>query len=439
MASIETIVKVTITKGSQQIPLVGFGVAVIFGPSNRIGSDPIRYYTNPSDMLTDGFLLADPEYIHAAELMEQTPSPVKFGVSKFTAAVAQVDTFAVSTLVATGHAYNFTLNGTLITYTSSSDTQQSILTALLAAIGTAFPTNPPVTGAVTGTGVSALLTLTASVAGVGVSYTAIDADLTHVALTPSHSIAQDIATLQVVDDTWYGALVTSKITSDIEQVAAYIETQKKVYATASSDAGILTSSITDLASFLKGKNYERTNLIYSAAPSAAPDAAWMGRMFPTIPGAGNWKFKTLKGVTADNLSATSIGNAQGKNANIYVPFGGVPLTAEGVASSGEFFDVTILIDWIQATMEANVFSVLANNDKIPYTNKGIAAIENPVRQTLQAAQDNGGLAAGWTVSSPDVSTVSNADKASRTLNNVKFTATLAGAINKVNIQGLVSV
>ena len=107
--------------------------------------------------------------------------------------------------------------------------------------------------------------------------------------------------------------------------------------------------------------------------------------------------------------------------------------------SAEFIDVTILIDWITSTMQANVYSILVNTNKIPYTNKGIAAVENGVAQTLQQAQDNGGLAAGWDVTGPDISQVSQADKASRILNNVVFNATLAGAINQVNIQGYVSV
>jgi hypothetical protein len=431
MASISTVVSITITKGTKTVSLQSFNVACIFGPSNRFG-DVIRYYTDPSDMLTDGFLVSDPEYIFATELMEQSPSPKTFAVSKFTAAVAQVDTITPSAV--NNHAYKVTIDGVDYTYTSdSSATVSEIVTGLLALI------NADSNAACAATGTTTVI-LTAKVAGVGFT-TSINADanmsLAHT--TANHSIAQDIAATQAVDDSWYGVLVTSHVTSDIQQVAAYVESQLKVYGTSSSDSGIISTSTTDLASYLKGKSYSRTYLLYSATPGDAPEAAWMGRMFPTTPGAANWNFKTLVGITPDNLSQTQITNAQGKNCNVYITIGGLNIATIGVTPGGEYIDVTIFIDWLSSTMQANIFSVLVNSDKVPYTNKGIAAIENPISQTLQQGQDNGGLAAGWTVSAPDVADVSQIDKASRTLNNVAFEAELAGAINKVNVQGFVSV
>lgn len=438
MASINTIVTITITKGTQAVAVQSFGVATIFGPSARF-MEPIKYYgsTFATDMIADGFLVSDPEYIFATTLMSQTPRPVQFGVSHYTVSVAQVDTFGINTLT-TGHPYVLTLNGTVLTYTAlGGDTQQAILGQLLTQ---ALAISPAVvSGSVSGSGSGALLTLTSTVSGQAVAYTAIDADLTHVALTPNHSIVSDIQTCQASDDTWYGVLVTSHLSGDIEQVAAYIQTQLKVYGTSSADANILTTSTTDLASVLKGKAYTRTFLEYHATPADGIEAGWIGRMFPTIPGAANWNFKTNVGITPDNLNTTQINNAQGKNCNVYVTIGGVNIQTKGVVSSGEYIDVTILIDWITATMQGNVYSILVNNDKIPYTNKGIGAVENGVSQTLQQAQDNGGISAGWVVTAPDISQVPQADKIARTLNGVVFTATLAGAINNVNIQGFVGV
>ena len=96
-------------------------------------------------------MLSDPETIEALALSSQAIRPAKWVIGKFTAAVEQVDTIAVNTLTVS-HVYAFTINGTIITYTSASsgDTQQSILSSLLTAIGTAFPTNLFLTLAVTG-------------------------------------------------------------------------------------------------------------------------------------------------------------------------------------------------------------------------------------------------------------------------------------------------
>lgn len=445
MAPISLIVTVTITKGTRTVALQSFGTPVILGPSNRIGSDLYRVYSDPADMLTDGFLISDPEYIHAVALDAQPIKPAQWVIGKFTAAVAQVDTFAVNTLTSS-HQYKFTLNSIVISYTASGgDTQQSILAALLTAIGVAFPSNPPVTGSVTGSGPGALLTLTSTVAGVGVSYTAIDSQLTHVALTPNHSIVNDLVTLQngvLPAAQFYGVLITSKAKADILQMAAYIETQLLIYLSASLDSDLLTSASTDVATALKGLSYNRTAVLYSAqANTNAPDAAWMGYMLPTTPGIGNWAQKVLVGVTPDNLTGTQITNLISKNCNFYVPLAGAGITLYGIMASGEYIDVTIFLDWLASTIQTNEVAILTdpNNLKIPYTNQGIGQLENGVRSALQQGQNNQGLVSGWTVTAPDVANVVAADKASRTLNNLDFQAELAGAINKVIIGGSVSV
>ena len=444
MASSSLVVNVIITKSTRVVSVAAFNVPAIFGPSNRF-VDAYRVYNDPSAMLTDGFLVGDPEYIEAVALTSQAIKPSKFVISKFTAAVAQVDTFAVPVVPVAGTVYGFTINSTPITYTAVlGDTQQAVLSALLAAIGVAFPANPPVVGAVTGVGAGALLTLTSSVPGVGVSYTAISASLTHVALTANHSIAQDIASLLLViapADQFYGVIVTSHIASDILQVAAFIETQLLVYVTASLDAGCLTNSNTDVMSKLKALAYDRTLILYSAqANTNGPDGAWMGYMLPTTPGSGNWAMKTLVGVAADNLTPTQIGNVLSKNGNIYVQLGGNGTTLYGITPAGEYIDVTIFLDWLSANIQTGVIAVETDplNLKIPYDNRGIAMLQSPISTVLRQGQDNNGIVPGWKVFAPDANAVPPIDRRNRVLNNIGFTAQLAGAINKINVQGYVS-
>lgn len=444
MAASTLIVNVVITKSTRVVSQQAFGVPAIFGPSNRIGSDAYRVYNTAAQMLDDGFLTSDPEYIEAVALTAQAIKPTQFVISKFTAAVAQVDTFAVNTLTS-GHVYAFTINSVPISYTAGGgDTQQSILAALLAAIGVAFPSNPPVTGAVTGTGGGALLTLTSSVAGIGVSYTAIDAQLTHVLVTANHTIATDIAAAQAAvlpAAQFYGVIVTSHVASDILQVAEYIETQLLVYVTATLDAACLTNAVTDIMSILKGESLDRTMILYSAqANTKGPDGAWMGYMLPTQPGVGNWAMKTLVGITPDNLNPTQIANVISKNGNIYVTIGGNGTTLYGIAPGGDFFDVTIFLDWVASTIQTGIIQVETDplNLKVPYSNQGISMLTNPIRSTMQAGQDNQGFLPGWTVFSPNATDVPHADRANRVLNNIGFVAELAGAINKINVQGYVS-
>lgn len=445
MASSTLIVNVTITKSTRVVSQQAFSVPAIFGPSGRI-MVPTAYNDASEMLIVNGgpFMDSDPEYIEASALRSQAIKPAKFIVAPNTAAVAQVDTFQVGTLTAS-HQYKFTLNSVVISYTAGGgDTQQSILAALLAAIGTAFPSNPPVTGAVTGSGAGATLTLMSPVAGLGVSYTSIDSLLTHVNTIANHSISDDIAIAQnavLSDDQFYGIIVCSHVASDILQVATYVETQLLVYVAATADADCLTNVTTDIMSQIKALSFDRTMVLYSAqANTNGPDGAWMGYMLPTQPGSGNWAMKTLVGVVADNLNPTQISNIVSKNGNFYVTIGGNGTTLYGIAGGGEYFDVTIFLDWVASSIQTGIIQVETDplNLKIPYTNQGIVMLENPIRQVMRSGEDNNGFAPGWSVFSPNVIDVPKIDKLNRVLNGIGFNGTLAGAINKIAVQGYVS-
>ena len=438
------IVTVLVTKSTRVVQQASFSVPAIFGPSDR-WSDAYRIYTSTKAMISDGFLTSDPEYIEAQALMSQAIKPAQFIVTKFSAAVTQEDTFAVNTLTV-GHVYQFTIDSVPITYTAlNTDTQQSILAALGAAIAAAFPAGSPVTVSVSGSGAGASLVLMAAAPGAGFSISAVDSQLTHVAVTANHSIVQDIVTAQdviPVAEMFYGVIVTSHVASDILQIATYIETQLLVYITASSDAGCLTSGDTDIMSLLKAEEFDRTLILYSAqANTNGPDGAWCGYMLPTTPGSSNWADKTLVGVSPDNLTPTQIANVVSKNGNVYVTVAGNGCTLYGIAPGGEYIDVTIFLDWLSSQIQTNIIALITDpgNLKIPYTNPGIAMVENQISAAMKQGEQNGGLAPGWTVFAPDVSAVSPADKSNRTLNNIGASGELAGAINKVNVNVYVSV
>jgi hypothetical protein len=253
-------------------------------------------------------------------------------------------------------------------------------------------------------------------------------------------IVASIEAVRAESDDWYALAVLDHTEAKVLLAAAHIEALKKIFVTSTLDPVTLTAATTDIAAQLAALKYTRTATIWSAEAAKWPEAGWLGRMLPTDVGAATWKFKTIVGIVADNLTDTQFNYASGKKCNVYVSIAGVNITSEGVMASGEYIDVTRFVDWLQSTMEADVYSLLVNTDKVPYTNKGIAAIENILRSDLQAGVDNGGLAPdpAPSVSVPDALTVPLADKQSRTLNGITFAATLAGAIHKTQIQGYLS-
>lgn len=454
-SSLDSIVNITITQQTQAVPTAGFGVPLIVGPTGFLNSDVLRYYTSPAAMLTDGFTTSSIEYIYAVEAFEQALSPSQIGVGKRLPAVAQVDYFGVGTLTS-GHVYAFTLNGTVISYTALlADTEELVLGGLLTAIGVAFPTNPPVTGLVVGTGPSASLHLTSTQAGLGVSYTAINSLLTHVLNLASYGIVNDLTAILNAPNgnLWYGLALCSNTTGDILQAASFIETLKKIYIAASGDSTIPTTSITDVASVLQGKAYTRTALAYSPqAYNLGMDAAWLGGQLPQTPGASTWKFKQLVGISPDSFTSNqrtiligTPGVTTGKGVNIYEAVGGVNITEEGWMVGGQFIDITVFIDWLESTMQTNIFSLLIQSPKIPYTDQGVTVVENAVRQTLKQGSDDGGNGGidhtSIIVNTEAVASIPANTRAQRILPSgaVTFSCRLTGAFHFVYINGIVTV
>lgn len=250
------------------------------------------------------------------------------------------------------------------------------------------------------------------------------------------------------DPDWYGLVVMDVDDDTIDGASTWIETRRRIYGTTSSEAEIIDTTLAadtgTIAKQLQSESLSRSWMIWSGTPEAFPDAAWFGERLPSDPGSGTWRDKTLAGQQTDNLSDTQIANAKEKNVNIYITRGGVGITENGTMFEPEFIDVIRFVDWLQARMEERIFALKVTQSKIPFTDAGLATIEAEVRAQLQDGIDIGGLAADPppTVTVPRVSTIPQQDKANRELkspNTITFTATLAGAIHEIEINGTVTV
>lgn len=433
--SLDSIVKVDISRSTKAVSREGFGVPLILGPNAAFSG--LQYYSS-IDAVAQDFLTTTDEYKAALSAFGQTLKPTKVGIAKRTTNVAQVETLTVVTAI-NSHLYRVVINGLNADYTSdSSATAAEIQAGLVAAINALTPAQPLVAAPVGGTQVS----ITSSQAGIGFTIsTTAGAELTITHSTANNGPVEDLIATQHINDDWYGFGLTSRDNAEQLAVAAWAESVKKLFFACSSDAAVLTSATTDIASKLKAKGYARTDYLWSGDQASFPEFAWMGGQLPETPGSNTWKFKTLNGITADNLTETQITFLESKNANFYKVEGGVAITQEGKVAVGEFIDVIIGIDWIHSNMQADVYEALVNEKKIPFTDNGVAVIENIVTKRLNLAVKAGILAASPApvVTAPLVADISTGDKAIRSLKNVNWTATLAGAIHEVEISGNVTV
>lgn len=446
MSALDQLVNINISQQTQAVPQASFSIPLIVGPTVPT-SGTVNSYTSPSGMLTNGYTTSSPEYVYALELFEQPLTPTIFYVAKRLSAVDQVDTITVNTAVSS-HLYTGKIAGETWAYTASGgDTQAVIATAIASAInGLATPTwNAAAVGSV--------VTITSTVPGLAFTDTQItvDANYTILNTTPNHGIQDDINTIIALSNgnNWYGMVGCSFTDSDISQAAALIETLRKIYVAVSSTSAIATNVSTDIGSILQGKSYKRTALIFTPEAVEGKDAAWVGGQLPQVPGSNNWAFKTLFGCTPDNLTSTQqsiligdpVAGVPGKNVNMYQTVGGVNITQMGTMAGGQFIDITVGVDWLETTLQTNIFTALVQAAKIPYTDKGVGVLISAVQSAIDQGIVNG-LIDGQspiTISAPAVLSVPANQRANRIAPTISFSCRLAGAFNAVVVSGTVTV
>lgn len=264
------------------------------------------------------------------------------------------------------------------------------------------------------------------------------------------TIADGLSAIQIATADWYAWMIIPPgvYATDVKAAAAWNETQKKIFFNSSFDVNILDGSDeTDLAFFFKNLAYDRTVTMYhpdsqdgnvSGGP-AWMESGWPGETLPFDPGSQTWAYKTIAGVASYGLTSAQRTAALGKNCNVYTATAGVNITEEGKVASGEYIDIIRGLDWLESTLQTNVFANLVNKRKIPFTDEGAATVETAVKSALSEGVENTLIAPGFIVTVPKISTVSAANKLARNLPDVKFSAILQGAIHSVEIAGTVTV
>lgn len=429
---IEEIVKVDIQRGTQTITTAGFGTALIL--SSDAVFVGVRTYNSIKAVEAD-FATNTSTYKWTQRLFGQKRKPRQIKIARRTALVAQVNTIKI--LNNADGPFTVTIEGVDYTFVAAGSTIAQIRTGLIAAIEAAVGTH----GVTAANGLNAdEFTLTDTIPGRGFAL-GVTGNLQNTATTPNNSVANDLSAAALADQDWYCALLTSRTKLDIMTAAAWIETRRKIFLACNADADVKTNTAGNVAAELKAKGYSRTSYFWSADQANGPEAALAGRCLPLAAGSETWKFKDLVGITPDIIDDTTLNNFKLNNVNNYRTFAGFSMTAEGQVAVGEFIDVIRFVDQLQAWIEEEVFRLLVSVDKVPFTDPGLAKIENVVTAQLNRGVSVGGLAAfpKPVVVTPKVADIAVADRAARIAKTFTFTATLAGAVHFVEVNGTVSV
>lgn len=264
-----------------------------------------------------------------------------------------------------------------------------------------------------------------------------------VALESNETIADCLDRAMSVNE-WYGfALVTYTTAADIEAAAKWAENNSKLfgYTYTAGNNPLDISSYNNTFGFFAGdlKSGEISD------GNMYANIAFMAKCFSYDPGSESWDLKTLRGVTASNLTTTKVETLKTSNINFYRTIANKDVTQEGKVGSGEWIDVIRFKEWLINKIQIEVFNYMVKNPKVSYNDAGITGIQNVIQSVLAGAQgtgidtdrydENGVVEKGYEVTVPKSANVSATDKKNRKLAGVTFVARLAGAIHETQIKG----
>jgi hypothetical protein len=434
----------TITLQSTTLTRAGFGVLAILDYTTRFTDTRTKTYSSLAGMVEDNFATTDLAYVAAQKAFSQNPKPPSIKIFRRLRAPVQRNELTPATAISTTYSGKLAITGGSYqdwTFTSSATANSAeILTGITAAIAALSSYS----GNIVASTASGIVRVVAATGGKHFSFDDLSATFSNFQdETPDVGAADDLAECEAEDDDYYGLVSTSKGAAELTDLASEIEARRRFFCAGTMDMDTYnTSTLTDFAGALKTASYMRTAaFVQKGKHMEQGDAGVMGRWLPFAPGSETMHLKTVAGVDADTYTATQFANLTSKNALFYKPLGGTNVLFWGKAASGEYMDVVRFIDWLYANIQEDVFALLQSNNKIAFTDIGVAQVQGAIQAVLARGVGVGGLAAdpAPTVTVPAVADISTVDKAARTLTGVEFTATLAGAIHIVDITGTVSV
>jgi hypothetical protein len=437
MSSVQTVVSVNITAQTTTPTKPGFGIIMIAGYfTNWTGTDVVRQYSDLDGLVSDGFATTSSVYLAAQAQVQQSPHPEYFYVGKL--ATAPTPSYNLKCLSAVeGAKYSIQVGtNAATTYTvpaaATTTTVALAISALLAAL-TGYAASPS-TDTIT-------LTRTSGTEPIRLQNWTQTFSILNTTPDSGSTLSADLTAIKVQNSAWYGLVLAEPSKAYIGAASTWAEANKKLLlATTSDSAAMDPSASTDAGSVAQAASYKFTNISFHGTDTLGYRGAAIGaNRFVDVPGSDTWKFKNLPGQVVDNLTDTQRATLLVKNVNIYTSTAGVGMYEEGKQSSGEFSDERRGLDWLETEIQFRVFTLLLNARKVPYTAEGMEQIATEIRGALALGESNGLLVVDQsTVTVPKIGTVSSADKGARVLNNVKFQATLQGAIHKVVITGTVT-
>jgi hypothetical protein len=409
----------------------GFNIGLVIGNTPVIpASERIRTYYSTSEMLSDGFVAANPEYKAALLYFAQSPQPTVLQVGRR----INTETFTKTATVTNGSA--------IITPASMSGIEVG-----QGVSGTGIPDDTTVSTVGTST-----VTLSAEATADGTDVT--------LTFTPvNETWVEALQACRSKNSEWYVFVPCGVEKADIIAMAAEVEamTPSTCMFYTTKDADVLAGTEGNVMLTLKGLDYRRSFGLYSTQHDYAAVSV-MGYAMGANTGLANSAydlcFKELPGVTVENITSTQYGYiVTNANGNVYVNRGDTyDMLQLGNVANGTAFDELINLDKLVNDLQLSAMDALYGVTKIPQTEDGMTYLINKLQEPLDNAvkigfiapgkwtgvnlltlSTNDHLAKGYLIMSEAIADQSQSDREARKAPNIYIPIKLAGAIRSVVI------
>lgn len=426
-----------------------FDLMCIIGSSTIIPTgERIRTYFTAAEMLEDGWVGTEPEYVAANSAFSQPIPPRRIAIGRWDTTVGAITGVAIA---ADGSGYAV---GDVLTVVQSGGSLGTLQVDAVSATGEVLE-------------VSILTRGSAYTTATGLSTTVVPSGGTGCTInitSVTETVVQAAAACRAANSEWYAMVFCGQKSSatNILALAAWAETAtpSTMYCFNTDLADVPTSSTADIFSQLKALNYGQTFGQFctkAEQPNAVAGIVGyaMGQMTGVLANSAyTLNFKTITGLTTEALTTTQFNNIVGKRGNVYINRGEYyDWLQNGNMFDGSFFDERIYLDKMANDIQLSVADLFNQVPKVPQTEAGVTQIVSVINVVMESAVRVGFVAPGkwlgqaimnlaygdtlpkgYLVQSELISAQAKADRDARKSPPIYVAAKLAGAIHSVVIR-----
>lgn len=185
-------------------------------------------------------------------------------------------------------------------------------------------------------------------------------------------------------------------------VAKWCEASSKVFGWGDNDKNILINGTDNSFRRAKNQNLRNTLCVYDASANGDeyPEISILGRASTVNFNVANsvliLAYKKGPGISTADLSSGQVNALLACGGNAFISVAGNVMFFNGRMADGTWFDSVQGVEWLTQKVRLNVFNLFyTSTTKIPWTDTGVAMVNQQVTLALELAKTNGLIAPGY--------------------------------------------